>query len=65
MKAYLRINCVMTFNKLPTITSYWECGQYIGKVGIKNAMTGTRFKDILPSLYFSSHGLIKVAKLDH
>ena len=60
MKAFLGINCVMTFYKLPTIPSYWECGQYTVKEGIKNATTRTRFKGTLPNLYFSKNRLIKV-----
>ena len=50
-------------NKLPTIASYWEWMQCIGKRGIRNAMTRTSFKDILQNLYFSNN--TKVSKLDH
>ena len=30
MRAFLRINYVMSINKLPTIKGYWECEQYAG-----------------------------------
>ena len=30
MKAFLGIDSVITVNTLATITSYWECRQYIG-----------------------------------
>ena len=38
MRAFLGINYVMSINKLPTIKSYWECGQYVGNKGICNVM---------------------------
>ena len=51
--AFLEINCIMSTNLLPTIQSYWECGQFIGNEGIQNVMTRARFKDILKNLHFS------------
>ena len=47
MKAFLGINYFITINKLPTINSYWECGQYVGNDGIRNVISGTRFEQIL------------------
>ena len=47
MKAFLGIDHVMSIDKLPTIKSYWECGQFIGKEGIRNIMARSRSEDIL------------------
>ena len=38
MRAFLGINYVMSINKIPTIKSYWECGQYVGNEDIRNVM---------------------------
>ena len=43
---------IMSINKLPTIKSYWECGQFIVNEGIRNVMARSRFKDILQNLNF-------------
>ena len=51
MKALLGINYFMTINKLPTIKSYWECGQYVGNKGIRNTISRTRFQQILQNLH--------------
>ena len=40
-------------NQLPTIKNYWEYGQFIGNEGIRNAMAGSIFEDILQNLHFS------------
>ena len=45
--AFLGTNYIMSINQLPTVQSYWECGQFIGNKGIRNIMTRQRFKDIL------------------
>ena len=50
MKAFLGINHVMTINKLPSIKIYWEWAQYIGKEGIRNVLSRTRFEQILLNL---------------
>ena len=55
MRAFLGINYVMSINKLPTIKSYWECGQYVGNEGIRNVMSRSRFEDILQNLHFSDN----------
>ena len=55
MRAFLGINYVMSINKLPTIISYWECGQYVGNKGIRNVMSRSRFEEILQNLHFSDN----------
>lgn len=55
MSAFLGINYIMSINKLPTIKSYWECGQYIGNEGVRNVMSRSRFEDILRNLHFSDN----------
>ena len=42
----------MSINQLPTVQSYWECGQFIGNEGLRNTMTRQRFKEILSNLHF-------------
>ena len=54
--AFLGINYIMSINQLPTVQSYWECGQFIGNEGIRNTMTKQRFKDILRNLHSSDNG---------
>ena len=51
MRAFLGISYIMSINKLPTIESYWECGQFIGKKGIRNVMDRSRLEDILQSQF--------------
>ena len=51
MKAFLGINYFITINKLPTIKSYWECGQYVSNEGIRNVMSRTRFEQILRNVH--------------
>ena len=46
MRASLGINYVMSINKLPTIKSYWECGQFVGNESIRNVMSRSRFEEI-------------------
>ena len=55
MMAFLAINYIMGINQLQTVQSYWDCGQFIGNEGIRNAMTRQRFKDILRNLHFSDN----------
>ena len=50
MRVFLGINFIMSINKLPTITSYWECGQFTGSEDIRNVMAGSRFGDTLQNL---------------
>ena len=45
----------MTINKLPTIKSYWECGQYVGNEGIRNVMPRTTFEQILRNIHFADN----------
>ena len=51
MRTFLGINYVMSINKLPTIRSYWECGQYVRNEGIRNVIRrdSKRFCKILIS----------------
>ena len=62
MRTFLGINYVMSINKLPTIKNYWKCGQYVGNEDIRNAMSRSRFEEILQSLHFSDK--TKVDKSD-
>ena len=55
MRAFLGINYVTSINKIPTIKSYWECGQYVGNEGICNIISRSRFEDILQNLNFSDN----------
>ena len=55
MKTFLGNNYFITINKLPTIKSYWECGQYVGNEGIRNFMSRTRFEQILRNLHFADN----------
>ena len=50
---WLRAWNQLTINKLPTINSYRECGQYVGNEGIRNVMSRTRFEQILQNLHFA------------
>ena len=45
----------MPINKLPTKKSNRECGQYVGKEGIRNVMSRSKFKEILQNLHFSDN----------
>ena len=42
----------MSINKLPTIKSYWECGEFTENDDIRNVMAGSIFGDILQNLEF-------------
>ena len=55
MRAFLGIIYIMSINKLPTIKSYRECGQYVGNEGIRNVMSRSRFEEILQHLHFSDN----------
>ena len=55
MRAFLGIKYIISINKLPTIKSYWECGQFIGNEGIRNVMARSRLQDILRNLHFSDN----------
>ena len=55
MKTFLETNYFITINKLPTIKSYCECGQYVGNKGIRNFMSRTRFEQILRNLHFADN----------
>ena len=45
----------MSINKLPTIKSCWQCGQYVGDEGIRSVMSRSRFEEILQNLHFSNN----------
>ena len=53
MMTFLGMNYIVSINQLPTVQSYWVCGQFMGNEGIRNTMTKQRFKEILRNLYFS------------
>ena len=55
MRAFLGIHYVMSINKLLTVKSYWECGQYVGNEGIRNVMSRSRFEGVLQNLHFSGN----------
>ena len=55
MRACLGINYIMSINKLHTIKSYLECGQFIDNKSIRNDMARSRFEDILRNLHFSAN----------
>ena len=55
IRASLGINYIMSINKIPTIKSYWECGQLIGNEGIGNDMAISRFEYIFRNLHFSDN----------
>ena len=46
IKVFLGINYIISINKMPTIKSFWECGQFIDNEGIRNVMGRSRFKEI-------------------
>ena len=50
----------MSINKLPTIKICCECGQFIGKEGIKNVIARSRFYKI--SIFSTTQQLAKVTK---
>ena len=55
MKAFLGMNLITGVNKLPTIHHYWEGDDYVGNEGIRNVMTGERFKEILQNIHFADN----------
>ena len=55
MRAFLGIIYIVSINKLPTIKSYWECGQFIGSESIRNVMSRSGFEDVLRNLHFSDN----------
>ena len=52
MKAFLGINYFMIINKLLTIKSYQEWGQYVDNFGIRNVMS-SKFEQISQKLHFT------------
>ena len=52
MKAFLGINYFMIINKLLTIKSYQEWGQYVDNLGIRNVMS-SKFEQISQKLHFT------------
>ena len=53
----------MSINKLSTIKSYWQCGQFIVNDGIRNVMARLSFEDILRNLHFRrTQKMTKVTK---
>ena len=53
MTAFLRINYIMSINKLPILKRYCKCGEFIRGNGIRNVMAIWRFEDIFKNPYFS------------
>ena len=52
MRICLGMIFIMSINKLPTIKSYWECGEFTENDDIRNVMAGSIFGDILQNLDF-------------
>ena len=65
MKAFL---CMNSINKFPSIERYWSTDKYISDQGLGNAMTKSRFKEILRNIHFPDNvrvtPTIKVVNLD-
>ena len=55
MRTFLGLNYIMSINKLPTIKSCWECGQFIGNECIRNVIARSGFEDTLQNLHFSGN----------
>ena len=56
LRAFIGINFVMGYHKLPSLRSYWEIGNPSLTVNfIANVMTRDRFKEILSNLHFSNN----------
>ena len=55
MKAFLGMNSIMSFNKLPLIEHCWSTDNYIGNQGLGDVMTKSRFKEILHNIHFSDN----------
>ena len=56
LRAFIGINFVMGYHKLPSLRSYWEIGNPSLAVSfIANVMTRNRFADILSNLHFSNN----------
>ena len=55
IRAFIGINFVMGYHKLPTLRSYWETSASMTVSFIANVMTRERFKEILSNLHFSNN----------
>ena len=53
MKAFIDFIYIMAVNQLPSIPMYWDCGQFIGKIGIQN-ISRTRYQ-VLQNLNFADN----------
>ena len=55
MKAFLGMNSVMSTNKLPSIEYCWSIDKYIGKQGLRDVTTKSRFNEKLSNIHFSDN----------
>ena len=54
MKAFIDFIYIMALNQLPDIPIYWDCGQFIGNIGIQNISLRTRYQ-VLQNLHFAAN----------
>ena len=55
IKAFLRINFIMSINKLPSLEDYWSTDKCIRNRVIQNMMTRISFQSILQTFHFSNN----------
>ena len=56
LRAFIGVNFVIGYHKLPKLRSYWETGSPSFSVNfVANVMTRGRFKEILGNLHFSNN----------
>ena len=56
LRAFIGVNFVIGYHKLPNLRSYWETGSLSLSVNfVANVMTRERFKEILGNLHFSNN----------
>ena len=51
MKAFIGINILMGFHKLPEIDSYWSSDEMLGVPAVAKVMTKSRFKKLCQYLH--------------
>ena len=54
MKAFIDFIYIMAVNQSPDIPIYWDCGQFIGNIGIQNISLRTRYQ-VLQNLHFADN----------
>ena len=55
MKAFKAVNYVMAVNELSSIQMYWDCGHFIGNVGMHNIFTRARYQEFFQNLNFTDN----------